>query len=219
MTVGLAIGMAIWMTSGTISLSELNVHSPVSYLVAVVVPGLDAVFPVLPSETAVIALGVSTAGSTDLRIALLVALAAVGAFLGDNLSYLVGRRFGPWVDRRFFAGDRGARRREWAMRTLDHYGARLIVICRFIPGGRTAVTLTCGATAFRRRTFVWATAVAGVIWACYAFALGRIGGKAFEGKPWIGLALAFGLALAVSALVEVIRRAPAWYRRLRGEPG
>ena len=48
----------------------------------------------------VIALGVATAGSVDPRIALLVACVAEGAFLGDNLCYLLGRRFGPAVQRR-----------------------------------------------------------------------------------------------------------------------
>ena len=33
----------------------------------------------------------ATAGSADPRIGLLVACAAMGAFLGDNLSYLIGR--------------------------------------------------------------------------------------------------------------------------------
>ena len=77
------------------ALTTLQVGSALSYLVAVALPALDAIFPVLPSETAVIALGVATAGSADPRIALLVACAAAGAFLGDNLSYLLGRRFGP----------------------------------------------------------------------------------------------------------------------------
>ncbi|MGH3184164.1 MAG: DedA family protein, partial [Streptosporangiaceae bacterium] len=76
----------------------------------------------------------------------------------------------------------------------------------FIPGGRTAVTLVCGMVAYRRRTFVLATAAAGVIWACYAFFLGRLGGRAFEDKPWAGLLLAFGATVAVSGLIEVIRR-------------
>jgi membrane protein DedA with SNARE-associated domain len=74
--------------------TSLQVDAPLSYLIAVVLPALDAIFPVLPSETAVIALGVATAGSADPRIAVLIACAAAGAFLGDNLSYLIGRRFG-----------------------------------------------------------------------------------------------------------------------------
>ena len=44
------------------------------------------------SESAVITPGVATAGSTDPRIELLVACAAGGAFLSDNLCYLIGRR-------------------------------------------------------------------------------------------------------------------------------
>jgi membrane protein DedA with SNARE-associated domain len=197
------------------SLSHLQLSSALSYVLAVVIPALDAVFPVLPSVTVVIALGVSTAGSADPRIFILVALAAAGAFLGDNLSYMIGRRFSPWVHRHFFSGEKGEKRREWAEGTLEHYGARLIVVCRFIPGGRTAVTLTCGSTRYDRFTFVWATALAGVIWACYAFFLGRIGGKTFADREWLGLLLAFGAALGVSALVELGRRLPGWWRGRR----
>ncbi len=96
------------------ALASLQVGSVISYVIAIVIPALDAVIPVLPSETVIIALGVATAGSADPRIALLVACAALGAFLGDNLSYLIGRRFGPRVERRFFRGEKGARRRAWA---------------------------------------------------------------------------------------------------------
>ena len=75
-----------------IQLSHLAINSPVSYLIALLLPLLDVIIPVLPSETAIITLGVATAGSTDPRIAILVALAALGAFLGDNLAYLIGRK-------------------------------------------------------------------------------------------------------------------------------
>ena len=187
-------------------IASLQVDSAISYLVALVIPALDAIFPVLPSETAVIALGVATAGSTDPRIALLVAFAAAGAFLGDNLSYLLGRHFGPAVQRRFFATPKGMRAREWAERSLGRFGMQLIIACRFIPGGRTAVTLTCGLTGYPRRRFVVATAAAAVIWALYAFFIGRIGGQAFEDKPWVGLLVACGGTVAISAAVEGIRR-------------
>ena len=190
-----------------------------SYVIALVIPALDAIFPVLPSETAVIALGVSTAGSTDPRIVLLVACAAAGAFLGDNLSYFLGRRFGPAMERRFFASQKGQQRRAWAERSLERFGMPLIIVCRFIPGGRTAVTLSCGLIGFDRRRFVIATAIAGVIWALYAFFAGRLGGKAFEDKPWIGFLAAFGAALAISGLVEGIRRIIAWRKKNKRQHG
>jgi membrane-associated protein len=187
------------------ALTSLQVGSVLSYVIAIVIPALDAVIPVLPSETVIIALGVATAGSADPRIGLLVACAALGAFLGDNLSYLIGRRFGPRVER-FFRGEKGARRRAWAERSLQRFGMQLIVVCRFFPGGRTAVTLCCGIVGYPRRRFVVATAVAGLIWASYSFTLGRLGGRAFEDAPWAGFAVAFGVTIAVSGLVELIRR-------------
>jgi membrane-associated protein len=200
-----------------ISLTVLDVSSPVSYVIAVVLPALDAIVPLVPSETAVIALGVASAGSADPRIAVLIALAAFGAFAGDNACYLLGRRFGPAISRRVFAGERGGRRRAWAQRSLDHYGARVIIGCRFIPGGRTAVTVTCGLVGYPRRRFLASTACAGVIWACYAFFIGRLGGKAFEDRPWAGLLLALGAALAISAVIELVRR--AWQSRSAAHRG
>ncbi|MGA8369618.1 MAG: hypothetical protein WB765_05775, partial [Acidimicrobiales bacterium] len=59
---------------------------------------------------------------------------------------------------------------------------------------------------YPRRSFVAATAVAGVVWATYAFFLGRLGGEAFKDRPWFGLLLALGIALAVTAAVEGGRR-------------
>jgi len=111
--------------------TSLQVDSPISYLVAFILPALDAIVPVVPSETAIIALGVATAGSTDPRIALLVFCAAAGAFLGDNISYLLGRRFGPAVERRFFTSAKGQATRDWAERSLQRYGVQLIIVCRF----------------------------------------------------------------------------------------
>ena len=198
-------------------ITTLQVGSPISYLIAFGLPCLDAVLPVLPSETVIIAFGVATAGSTDPRILLLVLCAAAGAFAGDNLAYLIGWRFGPWVTRRFFSSEKGAARRDWAERSLHRFGMGLIIVCRFIPGGRTAVTLCCGLIRYPWRRFIVATAIAAVIWASYAFFAGRIGGKAFEDQPLVGFAVAFGGALVISALVEAIRRLVAWRKARRNK--
>ena len=149
-----------------------------------------------------------------------MAFCAAGAFLGDNLCYLLGRWFGPRIQRRFFRSEKAAKRLAWAEHSLERYGMPLIVVCRFIPGGRTAVMLSCGIVRYDRRRFIIATAIAGVIWACYSFFLGRLGGKAFEDKPWAGLLIAFGGTLAVSGLIELVRRLRARRaRRLAEEQG
>jgi membrane protein DedA with SNARE-associated domain len=194
-------------------LTHLQVDHLLSYLIALVLPALDAIFPVLPSETAVVALGVATAGSTDPRIALLVFCVALGAFLGDNLSYEIGHRAGPWVERRFFSGDKARERRAWAERSLARFGVQVIIVCRFIPGGRTAITLSCGLIGYPRRRFIVATAIAAVVWALYAFFIGRLGGKAFADQPLLGLAVAFGGTVLISLLIEAGRRAWAWRKR------
>jgi membrane-associated protein len=84
-----------------------------------------------------------------------------------------------------------------------------------MPGGRTAVTLTCGLISYPLRRFAAATACAGIVWASYAFFLGRLGGKVFEHQPWIGLLLALGLAVSVSVLIEAARRAWRWHANAR----
>ena len=195
-------------------ITTLQVGSVLSYLIAFLLPCLDAILPVLPSETVIIAFGVATAGSADPRVFLIVLCAAVGAWAGDNLSYVIGWRFGPWATRRFFApGSKGAARRDWAERSLARFGMRLIIVCRFIPGGRTAVTLCCGLIRYSWPRFSVATAIAGLIWAWYAFLAGRLGGKAFENQPLLGFAVAFGGALVISGIIELIRRLIAWRRR------
>lgn len=210
------------MTGGGLPVSgitTLQVGSLLSYLIAFALPCFDAVLPLLPSETVIIAFGVATAGSDDPRIFLIVACAAIGAWAGDNLSYVIGWRFGPWATRRFFApGTKGAARREWAEHSLNRFGIVLIIVCRFLPGGRTAVTLCCGLIRYSWRRFCTATVAAAVVWASYAFFAGRLGGKAFEHQPLLGFAAAFGGALVVSGIIELIRRVIAWRKqRARAE--
>lgn len=187
------------------SLTHLSPDSPASFLVALLVPLLDAIIPAFPSETAVIALGVASGPGLGFGAFLLVVLAAAGAFLGDNLAYFIGHRWGARFSTRLL-GREDSSRRQWAERVLEHHGGAIIVVCRFIPGGRTAVTLTAGIIGFPRRRFVSATAAAAVLWATYAFSIGRIGGAFFEDNEWAALGLAFGIATTIAALIEVIRR-------------
>jgi membrane-associated protein len=201
-----------------VDLSSVDPGSPIGYVVAFMVPMLDAFLPVVPSESVVIGLGVLAANSFDLRLIPLVLLVAAGAFCGDNISYWLGRRFGTRVADRLMSGPRGRRSQEWADRTLKKYGMRLLVVARFVPGGRTAVTLTAGLTQYDRRRFVIAVAIAAVLWTGYAFGIGLVGGNTFENNTLAAFGLAFGVAAVVSVLVEIGRRVFGRYGRSRRAP-
>jgi membrane protein YqaA with SNARE-associated domain len=132
---------------------------------------LDAVVPIVPSETAVITAGV-VAAAGDLSLAMIVAAAAAGAFLDDKTAYWIGRRFGTRVVDRFFSSEKSRRRIAWAEGQLTGRGGELIAIARFIPGGRTAVTLSAGMLQFPWRRFIFFDAAAAVGLALYASLLG-----------------------------------------------
>jgi membrane-associated protein len=81
----------------------------------------------------------------------------------------------------------------------------IIVISRYIPGARTAVTLTAGAVGYRWKRFAAFGALAAVTWGAYSALVGYVGGAAFENDPLKGLLLGFGLAAAVTVAVELAR--------------
>jgi membrane protein DedA with SNARE-associated domain len=165
---------------------------------------LDALLPVVPSETAVITAGV-VASQGDLEIALVIACAAVGAVLGDNAAYAIGWRWGEPAQRRFFSGDKARARLAWVEAQLEERGGQLIVGGRFIPGGRTAIGLGSGLLGYPWRRYIVFDACAGLGWALYAALLGYFGGRAFEDQPWKGLLLALALAFAVAGAIEGVR--------------
>jgi membrane protein DedA with SNARE-associated domain len=189
------------------SLTSLISGSPWTYAIVLGLAALDAIFPFFPSETAAIAAGV-VAGAGDLSILFVVMAAAAGAFIGDNSSYGVGRTAGQRFTQPLFRGEKGRARRRWAERTLDTRGGYLIVTARFIPGGRTATTLTAGVTRMRWTRFVSYAALAAVLWASFAAGLGYLGGKAFEERPLLGLGAALTVAAAITIGVELARRLP-----------
>ena len=171
------------------------------------ISALDVIVPLVPSETSVILAGV-LAGTGDLNLFAVILFAAGGAILGDNVSYWIGRRAGPWIMRRFFSGER-KKRIDWASTQIEKRGPYLIVVGRFIPGGRTAITLAAGLLRMSWRRFIVFDVAAGLCWATYAALLGYFGGRVFEEEPLKGFLVAFGIAFGVTGGVELYR----WVRR------
>jgi membrane-associated protein len=178
--------------------------SPWIYVVLFAVSMIDGFFPVVPGETTVITAGVFAATGEPLLVPA-IAAAAAGAFAGDHVSYLIGRTSGARAVRRLRPGSRRRRAFDRAYRELARRGGLALVVARYIPGGRTAVTMTTGAVGYPRRRFAFFAAIAALSWAAYSGLIGYVGGMAFERDPVKGLLLGLGLALTITAVVEVLR--------------
>jgi membrane-associated protein len=179
--------------------------SPLTYLAVLGACAFDAVLPVVPSEAVVIAASIlATRG--EVSIWLIAVAAAAGGFLGDTGSYVLGRTAGAAAARRLFRGPKAKGRLAWAGAALERHGATIIVVARFVPGGRTATTFTAGTVRLPWPRFAAADAVGASLWAAYAAGLGYLGGETFERRPLYAFLFGLGVALLFALVVEVARR-------------
>lgn len=185
---------------------RLEIYSGAGWflLVIFVIALFDSVVPIVPSETMVIIGGVA-AGQGDQPLLAVIALGALGAFTGDNLAYQLGWGAEGFLRRTLFRGEKGEGRLRWAEEQLRKRGGTLLLTARFIPGGRTALTVSCGVTRQDRRRFVLFDLLACVIWATYAAVLGYAGGRAFQDNHTLAFVIAFVSALSVTGVIELIR--------------
>ncbi|MET0352633.1 MAG: DedA family protein, partial [Plantibacter flavus] len=187
------------------------VTSPWLYVVMFATAVIDGFFPPIPSETVLVAaaaVAVSTGGS---NLLLLCAVAAVGAAIGDNIAYLIGRGVGTtrfaWMRR-----PRIAAAFDRAGRTLGRRGAPLILGARYIPVGRVVVNMSAGALRYPWRRFLPLSVIGGVTWAAYSAIIGVVAGKLFEDQPFLSSVLGVGVALVLGLVVD---RVAAIRRRRR----
>jgi membrane protein DedA with SNARE-associated domain len=194
------------------SVVDVVVASSWVYALIVAIAALDAVFPVVPSEATVIA-AAALAGTGELAFGLVFLAGAGGAVIGDNLAYLLGRLGKGPLAGRLLRSPAWRERIGRAEALLGERAGVIIVVSRFVPGGRTATMVSAGVVGLSWRRFAGYDLLAGAIWAGYAAAVGLVGGKAFADEPLHALLLAFGVALALMVAIEGGRRLVGAARR------
>jgi membrane-associated protein len=89
----------------------------------------------------------------------------VAAITGDQVGYLFGRRVGPALfkrpDSRLFKQENVEKAHEF----FEKYGAKTIVLARFVPIVRTFAPIIAGVSNMKYRTFVMFNVVGGLLWA------------------------------------------------------
>jgi membrane-associated protein len=137
----------------------------------------------LPGDSLLFTAGFLASGpsSVDDSLHLPLGFLLVGCFIaavtGDQVGYLFGRRVGPSLfrrpDSRFFKQENV----EKAHAFFEKYGAKTIVLARFVPIVRTFAPIVAGVSRMNYRTFVTYNVVGGLLWAIGVTLLGYFLGQ------------------------------------------
>lgn len=187
--------------------------SPWVFLALYAFATIDGFFPPIPSETVVIALAALAVSTGEPNFWVLGAVAAAGAFTGDQIAYSIGRRI-PVRNLRFMQGPRAQRALTWAEHTLAERGAAFIIAARYVPIGRVAVNMTAGAVHYSRRRFSVLAAIAAVTWSIYSVLLGIGAGVWLKEHPLLAMVVGVIGGLLIGMLID-----PVVKRLLRGRRG
>lgn len=185
-------------------------HPAIQHLVEHFGPGLVGVLTALeatglplPAESALVGTSVYAGTTGKVSILAVVAAAAAGAIIGDNIGYFIGHSLGYRALHRW-GRHVGLSESRLALGCylFRHHGGKVVFAGRFVAVLRTFVSLLAGANRMGWPHFLISNAVGGILWACAygfgAYALGnevkRISGPA---------AIVLGAAAAVAVVVGV----------------
>jgi membrane protein DedA with SNARE-associated domain len=186
----------------------IDIPEHVGYAAVAVFVGVEASGVPVPGETALIAAAV-LASQGELRIELVIAIAAAAAIVGDNIGYMLGRRFGRRLLER--PGRTEARRRIALQRgeeLFERHGPKAVFLGRWIALLRIWAAWLAGMASMRWPSFLLWNALGGIGWAIFFGLLGYYGGEAaaeLVARAGVGLAIAAGAA-AIGAWIVLHRR-------------
>jgi membrane protein DedA with SNARE-associated domain len=155
----------------------INVSSGLGYILPALI-GLESMGVPAPGETALV-LAAVLANQGKLNIWLVIVIAAASAITGDNIGYLLGRRFGRDVlVARGPLHQRRARLVAIGDRYFEKHGAKTVFIGRWLALIRFATAWLAGINGMPLRVFFPWNAASGILWATTYGLAGYYGGDA-----------------------------------------
>jgi membrane protein DedA with SNARE-associated domain len=177
----------------------------------------------VPSESVVIGAAAAAVALGVPNLPLVLACAAAGAVVGDNLTFALGRVVG--LERfRVLRRPRMAAAVARAKRGIHERAGVLILSARYVPVGRVAVNLVAGASGLAWRRFLGLSVLAGVSWSLYSVTVGVVAAHWLHGNAFVamlvGIALGVGTGLIMDAVLRRVarRRASKAAARPEAEP-
>lgn len=121
------------------------------------------VFPFLPGDSLLFALG-ALAANSDLSLTVLIPILIIAAVAGDALNYWIGAYVGPKVFKHESSWWLNKEHLDRAQKFYEKYGAKAIVLARFVPIVRTFAPFVAGIGKMHFAKFWFYNVLGGTIW-------------------------------------------------------
>lgn len=134
----------------------------------------------LPGDSLLFSAGLVAASNKSINISLLCLVVFLGAFIGDQTGYVIGRKYGrPYIDKK--NSPKLQRMIIRAEKFYDRSGWWAVVAARYFPWIRTFVPPIAGAAKMRYYSFLTANAVGALFWSV----LITLAGYYSASIPWV----------------------------------
>lgn len=185
-----------------------HLFSQYGYLVVGLGVMLEATGLPLPGESLMIGAAIYAATTHRLDIFVIVPVAALGAIVGDQIGYFIGRSVGFRVLARF--GRKvglSEERLELGRYLFRRYGGRVVFLGRFVAVLRTFVALLAGANQMAWHSFLLWNALGGIGWtSLYGFGAYVLGDAVKRVSGPVGIVLAVVGAIALVCGLVFVKR-------------
>jgi membrane-associated protein len=131
----------------------------------------------------------------------------IAAIAGDQVGYVFGRKLGPAIfnrpDSRFFKQENVHKSQAY----FDKYGAKTIVLARFVPVVRTFAPVVAGVSNMNYTTFVRFNVIGGLVWAWGITLLGYFLGQVDVIEENLEIAILFVVFMSIIPIGREIWKA------------
>lgn len=158
----------------------------------------------LPAESLLIGTAIYCATTHKLNISIVVIVAIIGAIMGDNFGYLIGRHYGyPLLNKHGRKVGLTPHRVELGRFIFRKYGGKVVFFGRFIAFLRVFAALLAGASHMPWSSFLFYNALGGIGWAGgYSLAAYYLGKQVLKITGPVGIAL--GILGAIILIVSIV---------------
>lgn len=193
---------------------EQLMTTPVFYPLLSLLITIDALCPLVPSETVLNLAGAFSGSQGVPDVRWIMAAAAIGGIIGDNLCFMLGGRLIRVVNQ-LDPESRAGKTIEWVRSNMNKRAGVTIIVARFLPWARWVATIVLGSVRYNWFLFFLYDTIGVLLWVTIGVGVGYIGGAIMSDFPLLAMIVGVILGSLVGLAIQKLQQNMAEWNDVR----